>query len=66
MTVTQAGYITVKYSYSFVSVASSVTIFPYESDIGYAFGVKLQLLYSDTANSAYYKILNPINLAFRK
>jgi hypothetical protein len=35
LTVDQAGYITIKYSYSFISVESSVTIFPYESDVGY-------------------------------
>ena len=38
---------------------------PYSSKIGYTFGSRLNLLYKDLGTN-YYKIVNPLSLAFRK
>lgn len=61
--ITAATYVLIKYSYQFVSQAGN---YPYSSTIGYAQGAPLVLLKSLTSGSStnYYKIFNPVNLAF--
>lgn len=56
-------YVLIKYSYQFISQAGN---YPYSSTIGYAKGAPLVLLKSLTSGSStsYYKIFNPVNLAF--
>jgi hypothetical protein len=60
---TAPTYVLLKYSYQFVSQAGN---YPYSSTIGYAKGSPLVLLKALTSGSStnYYKIFNPVNLAF--
>jgi hypothetical protein len=52
-------YVSIDYSYTFISAAGS---FPYPSYQGYTVGAPLNLLLSSTTST---KIFNPVNLAFR-
>jgi hypothetical protein len=58
-------YISIKYSYEFMSKALD---FPYSSLKGYQIGTPLNLLLRTTSGSttSYYKVFNPINLAYRQ
>jgi hypothetical protein len=63
-TVISAGsYVYLKYSYQFLSQAGN---FPYPSTVGYAKNSALTLLKTSTSGTTtnYYKIFNPVNLAF--
>lgn len=53
----------VKYDYSYLNSDGSI---PSASNIGYTIGSYIQLVKYDTASLKYFKIFNPINLAFRK
>ena len=62
ITLSVPTYVLIKYSYQFISQAGN---YPYSSSIGYIKGAPLVLLKSLTANfTTYYKIFNPVNLAF--
>jgi hypothetical protein len=56
-------YVYVKYSYQFISQTAN---YPYSSNQGYSKNSPLQLVKSITNGSTtnYYKIFNPVNLAF--
>lgn len=56
-------YVLIKYSYQFISQAGN---YPYSSTTGYTKGAPLALLKSLLSGSSttYYKIFNPVNLAF--
>jgi hypothetical protein len=53
----------VKYDYSYLNSDGSI---PNASNIGYTVGSYIQLLKYNVSSSKYYKMFNPINLAFRK
>lgn len=59
------SYLYITYSYQFIP---SVGSYPYSSNQGYTFGSYLTLINSvtTTTSTTYYRIFNPINLAFRK
>lgn len=61
--INSSTYVYIKYSYQFLSQSLN---FPYTSNIGYSNGSLLLLLKSKTNSTAttYYKIFNPVNLAF--
>ena len=44
---------------------NGILTLPYVSKVGYEQGSRLNLLYKDSS-SQYFKILNPVSLAFRK
>lgn len=55
------SYVIVKYDYTYLNEDGT---FPKLSNIGYSIGTPLQLLKRST--NGYLRILNPINMAFRK
>lgn len=60
------AYINIKYDYSYLNTDGS---YSNVSNVGYNIGSYLQLLKKDVVSISttnYYKIANPINLAFRK
>jgi hypothetical protein len=59
------SYIYIDYNYQFISNQQS---YPYPANQGYNFGSPLNLILNTTSASTinYYKIFNPINLAFKK
>lgn len=63
--VNSPSYISIKYSYEFMSAALN---FAYASSKGYEVGAPLNLLLQTTtgSTSTYFKVFNPINLAFRQ
>jgi hypothetical protein len=63
--VNSPSYIYIDYSYQFILNKQS---FPYPANQGYTFGSPLNLLLNTTSASTitYYKVFNPINLAFKK
>ena len=63
--VNSPSYIYISYSYQFMADKQS---FPYPSNQGYTFGSPLNLLLNATSGTTttFYKIFNPINLAFKK
>jgi hypothetical protein len=63
--VDQPAYLNIDYEYSFVNVSNNQVSYPFSSRIGYEFGARLNLLYKD-ANSDFYKVFSPINLAFKR
>lgn len=58
------SYIKIRYSYQFIK---STLDFPYPASKGYTIGSPLNLLLKTTSGSTttYYKVFNPVNLAFR-
>ena len=65
LTADQKGYITVDYQYTFITTSGSAITLPYTSYVGYTLKCTLNLMFKDSSNN-YFKIMNPINLAFRK
>lgn len=59
--VSSATYVYLKYSYQFIPQAA---MFPYTANVGYVKNALLSLL--KTSNSSYYRVFNPLNLAFIK
>ena len=57
------SYITVQYDYEFLT---SATEFAVPSTKGYTMGAPLQLVQLTSSTSEYFKVINPINLAYRK
>lgn len=63
---TLPGYYNIKYDYLYLNSDSS---FANASNVGYKIGTYLQLMKSNMTSAStfsYFKISNPINLAFRK
>jgi hypothetical protein len=63
--VSSPSYIYISYSYQFMADKQS---FPYPANQGYTFGSSLNLLLNVTSGTTntFYKVFNPINLAFKK
>jgi hypothetical protein len=57
------SYIKVNFCYQFISQAGNYAVV---SNQGYTPGAPLVLLYASTTTSTYYRVFNPINLAFKK
>ena len=60
--ITDGSYVSVQYDYQYLTSSSSFAI---SSNQAYTIGAPLQLLQLSTATTEYYKIQNPINLAFK-